>query len=153
MRIDEKNKNILFNCLFAIVAFFTLTATINLIIQMVVLIRDVIRYESVTLGTPAVLILVATLASLVGIGTFIATFFTKKISDRTLLIVQSLVILSLLIIFIIAVSDSASLSMVTQLQQMVNFVLLLCIYMYHYRQKEAVIPTEEGEESINELEN
>jgi len=135
MQLDIKDKSTIINVLFIIVLFYVVTTTISLFSQSITLFSFVVKHDA-DLATQQILMVAAAMVSVIGLGVFVAMFFSKKISERTFIIVQALTALILVILFVISVMDDVYPN-VTALQQAVNFAILLGIYVYRFRNKES----------------
>ena len=134
MQIDTKDKRTIINVLFVLVLFYVVVTTVNLFTQSVTSLNYVWKNDAL-FGVQQIITVVAALVSVVGLGIYIAVFFTEKISLRTVVIVQVLVILVLIVLFIVSAIDDVYPN-ATTLAHAVNFVILLGICIYQFRDKE-----------------
>ena len=134
MQIDFKDKRTMVTVLLVLVLFYAIITTINLFSQVIMWLSYVAKLDA-DFGIEQIIILIAFLVSIIGLAIFAAALLSKKISDRTLITVQVLVVLALLALFVISIIDEGVYHNITMINQAVNFAILIGIYCYQFRNK------------------
>ena len=73
--------------------------------------------------------------STIGLGLLIASFFTKKIPVRVLVLGVGAITVTLIIFFFVSASNLSSMPLMNSLQQAISFAILLGIHMYLNREQ------------------
>lgn len=125
--MTNENKKIVMYCLYAVALFYTLSTAVQFFSTSLFFLVVYVGKQGVEFNTEQILSVIAFVASFAGLIMFAVDFFTKKLSKQILIIGEIIVILTLLVLFVVALCEN---SYMITLWPAASFAVLLGINLY-----------------------